>query len=62
MFVIAITIHNFPEGMATGVGFGGDSIANGLPIAIGIGLQNMPEGLAVALSLVRENYTVKKHS
>ncbi len=60
LFVIAITIHNFPEGMATGVGFGGDSVANGLPIAIGIGLQNMPEGLAVALSLVRENYTVKK--
>ena len=60
LFVIAITIHNFPEGMATGVGFGGDSVANGLPIAIGIGLQNMPEGLAVALALVRENYTVKK--
>ncbi|WP_297811245.1 ZIP family metal transporter [uncultured Finegoldia sp.] len=60
LFIIAITIHNFPEGMATGVGFGGNSISNGLPIAIGIGLQNMPEGLAVALSLIREDYSVKK--
>ncbi|SHH56549.1 zinc transporter, ZIP family [Anaerosphaera aminiphila DSM 21120] len=59
LFIIAITIHNFPEGMATGVGFGTDNIENGITIAIGIGLQNMPEGLAVALSLVREKYSVK---
>lgn len=59
LFVIAITIHNFPEGLATGVAFGGDNIMNGVPIAIGIALQNMPEGLAVALALVRENYSVK---
>jgi ZIP family zinc transporter len=60
LFIIAITIHNFPEGLAVGVGFGDDNIKNGLSIAIGIGLQNMPEGLAVALALVREKYTVKK--
>lgn len=60
LFIIAITIHNFPEGMAVGVGFGSDNIADGLSIAIGIGLQNMPEGLAVALALLRENYTPKK--
>ena len=59
LFIIAITIHNFPEGLATGVGFGTDDISNGLAIAFGIALQNMPEGLAVALSLVRENYSVK---
>lgn len=60
LFIIAITIHNFPEGLATGVGFGTDNINNGLAIALGIGLQNMPEGLAVALSLVREKYNPGK--
>jgi len=57
LFVIAITIHNFPEGLAVGVGFGGGDIGNGLPLAIGIGLQNAPEGLAVALALVGFGYT-----
>ncbi len=51
LFVIAITIHNFPEGMAVGVGFGGGNVTNGLSLAIGIGLQNAPEGLAVAVAL-----------
>lgn len=60
LFIIAITIHNFPEGLATGVGFGTDNLKNGVSIALGIGLQNMPEGLAVALSLVREKYDVPK--
>lgn len=59
LFIIAITIHNFPEGMATGVGFGTENISDGLALALGIGIQNMPEGLAVALSLVREKYSVK---
>jgi len=56
LFVIAITVHNFPEGLAVGVGFGDGDIMNGLCLAIGIGLQNLPEGLAVALPLLRENY------
>lgn len=60
LFIIAITIHNFPEGMAVGVGFGDGDIANGLSLAIGIGLQNLPEGLAVALPLIREKYSVFK--
>lgn len=60
LFIIAITIHNFPEGLATGVGFGGGDIKNGLSVATGIGLQNMPEGLAVAFALVREGYSRKK--
>lgn len=56
LFVLAITIHNFPEGLAVGVGFGsGDAVAGGT-LAFGIGLQNMPEGLAVALALMREGY------
>ncbi|MAM60389.1 MAG: ZIP family metal transporter [Maritimibacter sp.] len=51
LFIIAITIHNFPEGMAVGVGFGGGNVANGVSLATGIGLQNAPEGLAVAVAL-----------
>lgn len=57
LFVIAITIHNFPEGLAVGVSFGGGDVAAGLVIATAIGLQNMPEGLAVALPLLREKYS-----
>lgn len=60
LFIIAITIHNFPEGLAVGVGFGDGDIANGISLAVGIGLQNLPEGLAVALPLVREKYTAGK--
>lgn len=56
LFVIAITIHNFPEGLAVGVGFGAHGLAGGLPLAIGIGLQNAPEGLAVAVALRGEGY------
>lgn len=57
LFVIAITLHNFPEGLAVGVGFGGGDLGNGVALAIGIGLQNMPEGLAVALALLTLNYS-----
>jgi ZIP family zinc transporter len=59
LFIIAITLHNFPEGLAVGVGFGDGSeeaVRNGFTLAIGIGLQNMPEGLAVLLPLMREGY------
>ncbi len=56
LFITAITIHNFPEGLAVGVGFGGGDTANGLALATGIGLQNIPEGMVVALSLVAEGY------
>ncbi len=61
LLVTAITLHNFPEGLAVGVAFG--AVAAGLPaatvtgaiaLAIGIGLQNFPEGLAVSLPLRRE--------
>jgi ZIP family zinc transporter len=58
LLVLAITLHNFPEGLAIGVAFG--AVASGLPgasltsaigLAIGIGLQNFPEGIAVAMPL-----------
>ena len=57
LFIIAITIHNFPEGLAVGVGFGSGGIPGGMPLAIGIGLQNAPEGLAVAVALLGEGYS-----
>jgi len=60
LFIIAITLHNFPEGLAVGVGFGGGDVANGLSLAMGIGLQNIPEGLVVALALLSERYSLKK--
>lgn len=57
LFVIAITLHNFPEGMAVGVGFAKGDIANGVPLAIGIFLQNIPEGLAIAVALFAIGYS-----
>lgn len=57
LLVLAITIHNFPEGLSVGVSFGTEDMAAGTVLAIAIGLQNMPEGLAVALPLIREGYT-----
>ena len=57
LFIVAITIHNFPEGLAVGVGFGADGFATGMPLAVGIGLQNAPEGLAVAVALLGEGYS-----
>lgn len=56
LFIIAITIHNFPEGMTVGVSFGSGDIKNGIVLAIAIALQNIPEGLAVALPLVGLGY------
>ena len=56
LFIIAITLHNFPEGMAVGVGFAGGDVGNGTSLAIGIGLQNIPEGFAVAISLLSIGY------
>ena len=57
LFVIAITIHNIPKGLAVGIGFGGGDFQSGSQLAIGIGLQNAPEGLAVALALQSEGYS-----
>ena len=60
LFVLAITIHNFPEGLAVGVSFGSGDVAAGLVVAMAIGLQNMPEGLPVALPLLREGYSRRR--
>jgi ZIP family zinc transporter len=60
MLVTAITLHNFPEGLAVGVAFGaaaigesGYTIAAAIALAIGIGIQNFPEGVAVSVPLRR---------
>ena len=67
LLVIAVTLHNIPEGLAVGVAFGG--VAAGIPsasigaaitLALGIGLQNFPEGAAVSLPLRREGLSVGK--
>ncbi len=66
LLVLAITLHNIPEGLAVGVAFGAAASSNlshpdqmqhigaALALAIGIGLQNFPEGTAVALPIRRE--------
>jgi ZIP family zinc transporter len=57
LFVAAITLHNFPEGMAVGVSFGSGDMQAGTATAIGIGIQNIPEGLAVAGALAGIGYS-----
>jgi ZIP family zinc transporter len=51
LFVLAITLHNFPEGMAIGVGFANGDMNVGVPLASAIAIQDIPEGLAIALAL-----------
>jgi len=51
LFVLAITLHNLPEGMAIGVGFAGGDLSVGIPLAAAISIQDIPEGLAVAMAL-----------
>jgi ZIP family zinc transporter len=57
LLMLAMTLHNFPEGMAVGVAFGGLDAGSAVALAIGIGLQNIPEGLAIALPLRRGGMT-----
>ncbi|UZK65958.1 ZIP family metal transporter [Sphingomonas sp. M1-B02] len=57
LFVAAVTLHNFPEGMAVGVSFGAGDFDAGRVTALGIGLQNIPEGLAVAVALISIGYS-----
>lgn len=67
LLVLAITLHNFPEGLAVGVAFG--AVASNLPsatmasavaLALGIGIQNFPEGFAVSMPLRREGVSRMK--
>ena len=67
LLVLAITLHNIPEGLAVGVLFGGvaagiqeASIGGAVTLAIGIGLQNFPEGIAVSMPLRRMGLSRRK--
>ena len=51
LLMVAMTLHNFPEGMAVGVSFAAEDVGTAVALAIGIGLQNIPEGLAIAMPL-----------
>ncbi len=62
LLVLAVTLHNLPEGLSVGVAFGaaaqglhGVTMGHAIALALGIGLQNLPEGLAVAMPLRSEN-------
>jgi ZIP family zinc transporter len=64
LLILAITMHNIPEGLAVGVAFGaaaagipGASTAGAIALALGIGIQNFPEGLAISAPLRREGFT-----
>lgn len=59
LFVIAIAIHNFPEGLSVGVASGTGVFGTGLGATLGIGLQNIPEGLSVAVALHSQGYSKK---
>ena len=52
LFVMAIAIHNLPEGIAAGVGFGSDNIGNAITVALGIALQNIPAGMIIVSPLI----------
>lgn len=52
LFVLAVAIHNLPEGMAAGVSFGNDDVGAAVTVAVGIALQNVPEGIVTVSPLV----------
>ena len=52
LFVLAITLHNMPEGLAVGVGFGSGDLATAIPLMLAIGIQNIPEGFAVSVAAI----------
>ena len=60
LFVLAIAIHNFPEGIAAGVGFGTGNTAEALTIASGIALQNIPEGMVIIAPMLAAGISRKR--
>lgn len=60
LFVMAIAIHNFPEGIAAGVGFGAGNDAEALLIAGGIALQNIPEGMVIIAPMLTAGVSTRK--
>ncbi len=60
LFVAAIAIHNLPEGIAAGVGFGGGNVTEALLIAGGIALQNIPEGMVIIAPMLAVGISPRK--
>ena len=60
LFVMAIAIHNLPEGIAAGVGFGSGNTSQALVIAGGIALQNIPEGMVIIGPMLASGVSTKK--
>ncbi len=67
LLMLAVTLHNIPEGLAVGVAFGASasglhivSTASAIALAVGIGIQNFPEGMAISLPLRREGMSMGK--
>jgi len=60
LFVLAIAIHNLPEGIAAGVGFGSENTAQALVIAGGIALQNIPEGMVIIGPMLASGVSKKR--
>lgn len=60
LFVLAIAIHNFPEGIAAGVGFGSGNTAEAFTIAGGIALQNIPEGMVIIAPMLSAGISSKR--
>lgn len=60
LFVMAIALHNFPEGVAAGVSFGGGNTAEALVVAGGIALQNVPEGMVIIGPMLAAGITPKR--
>ncbi|MGN0157522.1 MAG: ZIP family metal transporter [Brotaphodocola sp.] len=60
LFVMAIAIHNLPEGIAAGVGFGTGNVAEAMTIAAGIALQNIPEGMVIIAPMLAAGISHKR--
>lgn len=60
LFVMAIAIHNLPEGIATGVSFGTGNVSHALSVASGIALQNIPEGMVVIAPMVASGISKRR--
>ncbi len=60
LFVLAVAIHNLPEGLAAGVAFGGQNIGNAVSIAAGIALQNVPEGMIIISPMLLAGFSGKR--
>ncbi len=60
LFVLAIAVHNLPEGLAAGVAFGGESISDAITVALAIALQNLPEGMVIIAPMLQAGISVPR--